>query len=1306
MERPPTNPTKNLKRSGPAIVGSVSYDPAPKLNSCERDLLIGSLSDAKTFDKSKSVIPNGVPEFQQTHGHILTNEVSIANKTAATLTSKKTNARSNLKRLNEGGPMGDPAAIAIQEVASQRQVSTGQRAIATSLSLTIRRGSKKRSTTEFANKAFRRNFADKILRTPETTDVYFAGSRAFSIPETNIVCTNMVANHRNVDHLHESEAKSLAARQMIHKAQSACERLVNPSLEKGDDEINVVTEAKTPNVGSKFATGPLGTAEVSFQQPPKQHPLRGSGNFVRLNMKNNTGSCRGAKRKSKWGRRLEIDSDKRGTRPHYPRPQTFDPVDDYLDGAFQDDPTNKLDKIKKGNIPSCSGHQRPCKLLLVKKAGTNKGRKFYVCSMPRGEQCDFFEWVENSVAAATEALLKKSTISGFVSRQVSNYVQRFRMLTVPELRKEAAVRGLNQNGKKQELMMRLSIFVRDELAAVGSALEAGLCEEIDVTITNDDSSTSSIELEICDEVKDFDKHDMFPISGISDSHVAKDQVDGCNDFVQGVSSIRSHLRQLFGYSSFREGQDWAIERCMTQKRSLLVAPTGFGKSLCYALPAAILHGTCIVISPLISLIDDQLRQLPPKIPAATLSGGMSASAMACTIDDVLKGRIKILFVSPERIATPSFRRLFTPKWNNVKQIMERPFPPVSLLCIDEAHCISQWAHNFRPSYLRLRSLLLRVEPRSVLAITATAGPPIVRDICRYLEIPTESEISSDANVGVKILKSDRDNIDVFCKVMENEESRLLLAQQLLLKAPKTSRSLDSNSPIREGSLANDNVIVYVWRQRDAEVVAEALTASGVEGGIVVYHGGMDSKARASTQSRFLRGKARICVATVAFGMGINKVDIDAVVHMNLPSSLEHYLQEIGRAGRDGRPARAISLPTNDEIVLRHSLAHSNLISQSQVLSLLSIIDFQLQLAREDLLCGDSRTDQRRVFIGVPVSKTVSALDCKIETIETLLSLLEGDEVCGSLLSFEGRVNDIVTVVLKRSPLQQLAAREHVAKCIAKCGRVVLNSCTEDDNQSSVTRRTSARAYGFGTYVFSVSRCTNVMGPKAEPRHVYAALRRLQSLGELELLFDAEGYALQLHLSVSGLADLTGNIDAVALSSNLWNQFSNQIQNTATKVKTIDTILREVASIQHADTSEGCKSARLVKFQELAANELLKCDDAPLVVKGVNGRSGTIAEASLRELMYDAQSVVQNLSDAIKQTEMTEAIEDRVRFADDNFKDYTSLTVAKFLHGLVTNRTAALSQQNTLFGKWRHIDFEATRIWVHQSLCRKSAIPIP
>ena len=837
--------------------------------------------------------------------------------------------------------------------------------------------------------------------------------------------------------------------------------------------------------------------------------------------------------------------------------------------------------------------------------------------------------------------------------------------------------------------------MRDELAGIGKAAGDAV-ETTDAAPVDDDASTSSIELEICNEehgIDDGDEHSAE--SNASDSTDARTQKavsDDCKEGIESAPQIRCHLRQLFGYSTLREGQEWAIQRCMSQKRSLLVAPTGFGKSLCYALPAAILDGTCIVISPLISLIEDQLRQLPPKIPAASLSGGMSTSKMASTIDDVLKGRVKILFVSPERLTTASFRRLFKPKWTNETQTRERPFPPVSLLCIDEAHCMSEWAHNFRPSYLRLRTLLECIKPRSVLAITATAGPPIVRDICRYLEIPTSQDASGDNTTGVKILNSERDNIDIFCRFMEDEESRLLLTQRLLLKPSNNVSKCNADQPIYEGCLVNDNVIVYVWRQRDAEVLAEGLNASGVEGGIVVYHAGMDSKARGVAQSRFLRGKARICVATVAFGMGINKIDIDAVVHMNLPSSLEHYLQEIGRAGRDGRPAKAIALPTKGEHVLRHSLSHSNLISHSQVTALLRMIDAHIQVARRDISCNDLTSEHLRVFVGLPVESAVSALDCKSETIETLLSLMESDEDLQPPLSFEGRVSDMVSIVLKRTPLQQLEVREQVVRCISKCGRVLENLRRDGENHSHPTKSASTLHCGLATYQFSVSRCTNLMGPTAEPRHVYAALRRLQSQGELEMIFDAEGYAFQLQISATGLIH-SENPRIRALSLILWNQFSNQILHTAGKVKTIESILREVASVADCKTRDGGKSARLVKFQDLASKELRRCENNAECEEFKTATANTC----FKELMYDAQSVLQYLRCLTKQPDTHDEAEHYVRFDEHGFEDYTSLTVAKFLHGIATNRTAQFAQHNTLFGKWRQLDFAVTRAQVHQSL---------
>lgn len=166
--------------------------------------------------------------------------------------------------------------------------------------------------------------------------------------------------------------------------------------------------------------------------------------------------------------------------------------------------------------------------------------------------------------------------------------------------------------------------------------------------------------------------------------------------------------------------------------------------------------------------------MPPKIPAATLSGSMTAAQMALIIDDVLRGRYKVLFVSPERLASASFRRLIRPKFNVETRQYERQFPPVSLLCVDEVHCLSQWGHNFRPSYLRVKSLLPLIEPKSVMALTATAGPMVVRDICNTLCIPLERPGATLDASGVKVLNCNRDNIDVFAMILQSNDERQYL----------------------------------------------------------------------------------------------------------------------------------------------------------------------------------------------------------------------------------------------------------------------------------------------------------------------------------------------------------------------------------------------------------------------------------------------------------------------------------------------------------------------------------------------------
>jgi superfamily II DNA helicase RecQ len=259
-----------------------------------------------------------------------------------------------------------------------------------------------------------------------------------------------------------------------------------------------------------------------------------------------------------------------------------------------------------------------------------------------------------------------------------------------------------------------------------------------------------------------------------------------------------------------------------------------------------------------------------------MSGAVTSAKLAATLDDIIRGRIRILFVSPERLTSASFRRLFRPIWNTDRREHERKFPPVSLLCVDEAHCLSQWAHNFRPSYLRLKSMVNMIQPESVLAITATAGPKVVTDICRTLNI--DKNMSEEADNGVRVMKCNRDNIDVRCLLLTSQTERLkkvrldkcliskkadtlllltfsAILQVIKILTPKkkgTSNKSVAPEVSDDGCLATGNVIVYVWRQLDAQAVAENLQAAGIEGGIVIYHGGMDASARSKAQSKVRR----------------------------------------------------------------------------------------------------------------------------------------------------------------------------------------------------------------------------------------------------------------------------------------------------------------------------------------------------------------------------------------------------------------------------------------------------------------------
>ena len=338
--------------------------------------------------------------------------------------------------------------------------------------------------------------------------------------------------------------------------------------------------------------------------------------------------------------------------------------------------------------------------------------------------------------AAQIELLQSSSQSGFIARQVAAHVDRLRMLTLPELRVEAKLRGLTHTGKKKSVLARLSVWVRDEVSnSVGNDdADDNVAQEEDPSQkANEEDSDASSDEELAfisggeinadSEEESDSSEDELEISGQDDSKLSPKgskpvPKDNASLTSKAKSPLHASMYDIFGYQDFREGQEWAIRRCLAQKKTLLVAPTGQGKSLCYALPAALMDGVCIVVSPLVSLMEvrvfqssrpqhgyyyllsltphvvqDQLRHLPPSIPAATLSGNMTTKKMATIIDDLIRNRLKILFMSPERLASAAFRRLLRPKYNLETKTYERQLPKVSLLCVDEAHCLSQVRMN-------------------------------------------------------------------------------------------------------------------------------------------------------------------------------------------------------------------------------------------------------------------------------------------------------------------------------------------------------------------------------------------------------------------------------------------------------------------------------------------------------------------------------------------------------------------------------------------------------------------------------------
>ncbi|HEY8400393.1 MAG TPA: ATP-dependent DNA helicase RecQ [Cytophagaceae bacterium] len=323
------------------------------------------------------------------------------------------------------------------------------------------------------------------------------------------------------------------------------------------------------------------------------------------------------------------------------------------------------------------------------------------------------------------------------------------------------------------------------------------------------------------------------------------------------------LQEKFGYSSFRFEQERTINNVLAGKDTFVVMPTGGGKSLCYQIPALVFEGLTVVISPLLSLMKDQVGRLKSmNIEAALLNSTVGITEQLETLAKIESGQLKLLYVAPER---------FYSNDNQLLELLKKV--NVSMFAVDEAHCISQWGHDFRPEYLKIGELREHFRGVPIIALTATADEVTRQDIIKQLKLNSPDVFVAGFN---------RPNI--FYRVQPKKDSYNKLVSYLIKRRKECG-------------------VIYAFSRKSVEELAAKLRLEGFS--VRPYHAGLDKRVRDENQDLFLKGEVKIIVATIAFGMGVDKPDVRYVVHMDLPKNIEGYYQETGRAGRDGGPSEAI-----------------------------------------------------------------------------------------------------------------------------------------------------------------------------------------------------------------------------------------------------------------------------------------------------------------------------------------------------------------------------------------------------------------
>jgi ATP-dependent DNA helicase RecQ len=395
-------------------------------------------------------------------------------------------------------------------------------------------------------------------------------------------------------------------------------------------------------------------------------------------------------------------------------------------------------------------------------------------------------------------------------------------------------------------------------------------------------------------------------------------------------SVQHCLKQHFGHDRFRPGQEEVIDHLLNGRSAAAVFPTGGGKSICYQLPALLLPGVTLVVSPLIALMKDQIDALTARgIAAARLDSTLEADAYREIMTQLREGRLRLLYVAPERFNNERFREA-------IRHVR------ISLFAVDEAHCLSEWGHNFRPDYLKLATFARQIGAERILALTATATPQVLADICRLFDITDECAVRTGFY---------RPNLALRCTPVSVEERDRLLFESLSERPPGPT-------------------IVYVTLQKSAENLAQHLADAGWPAR--AYHAGMQDTERAEVQEWFMASEQAVVVATIAFGMGVDKANIRYVYHYNPPKSLENYAQEIGRAGRDGKPSICHLLFCPDDLRVLENFIYGDTPDKQAVHNLV-----------RDLFERESEFD-------LSLHETSARHDIRLLVLRTLLTYLELD----------------------------------------------------------------------------------------------------------------------------------------------------------------------------------------------------------------------------------------------------------------------------------------------------------------------------